>query len=694
MKMIIKQLMMCTALTGLTSEYAKAADARKTVRLHNGKEMGIQTPEQSADMRDAMYHEQTMASQASMVAMIRRKTENLLAAAESNLQAAQQDPQPVRAHFNAERERVSAIVESQDRVQLNALYLEFKRMKDAITALKGTIINRDVTHEKVPSANSDNPEEKKNAGILKSIEFIEKVARFIDTKVEQGDFGSFVDAYMLLDSYACTGSVFEKETETVFESADSPYMDNLRSNAERRAEKERAKEVKLAAESNCPDQAVLGRTVKELFPHFSRAAFNRGMAATSIVTGDRAPMTTVKLSGKWYKVYAMDTQTQPEGESFTPAPGTIFYWPTSIRQVVAPYASRFSASPIPHGGDAELANADLSRTSVNALLAENGQFQNIQGQWLQPAQSVAAQKLHRAVTSPDSGIFWQRDTALDDGQSRLCTYTSSSYTGAPRQDQYGGYGANFERTDCTFVLEQTEAPTVQDFDARKNGFMQRVYAQRRAYYMRHQGLGHYQIDPQDDPVQGRAKMIGEFKERIARDRIYQLNDPEQRRADGRIYAVTPSRIYMSTRNIRETVDPEAIALHNSFEANKSVYLHGVKVRDTDEQGTPLTEFDKEWAMGDSTKKLAKSRFAAMTRKGSESEDGGSASSAGGGYSASSGGGSASSAGGGYSGASVSHAAMTAAERRAENALSRAAMESSGGAEHKGSGSAFGSDTDA
>jgi hypothetical protein len=243
-------------------------------------------------------------------------------------------------------------------------------------------------------------------------------------------------------------------------------------------------------------------------------------------------MTTVKLNGRWWNVYAMDKQTQGEGDSFTPvdfqdhvydvtgynrrgynrqgfdlngrhpngqqdpswafqnrnnldadgynragyrAPTpqswdfrnrqgydihgnhaqngynrtwdvvyrggqTIFYWPNSVRQVVAPYAFRF----------------DQSAHMTNSLLSENGQYQNVNGQWGTPEQSIIAKKLHRAITSLDNGVFWQRDTAFDDGQSNFCTYKSSSYTGVPRQGNYG----NFERTDCTFIFEPAAEPNI------------------------------------------------------------------------------------------------------------------------------------------------------------------------------------------------------------------------------------------
>ena len=243
---------------------------------------------------------------------------------------------------------------------------------------------------------------------------------------------------------------------------------------------------------------------------------------------------------------------------------TIFYWPNSIRQVIAPYAFRF----------------DQSANMTNSLLAEDGQgyYDPNQMRHVQPEQSVTAKKLHRAITSSDNGVFWQRDTAFDDGRSQFCTYTSSTYTGVPRQ---GNYGGNFERTDCTFIFEPAAEPNAAEFDARKNGFMKRVYAERRAYYMRNQNLGHYYIDPQDDPVAAQAKVMGEFKERIARDRIYQLKDPAQRRADGRIYSVTPSRVYQATRNMRNAASPEEIELHNSEAAHDAVVFRNPQAEEVE-----------------------------------------------------------------------------------------------------------------
>lgn len=235
--------------------------------------------------------------------------------------------------------------------------------------------------------------------------------------------------------------------------------------------------------------------------------------------------------------------------------------------------------------------------------------------------------MHRAITSSDNGIFWQRDTAFDDGQSNFCTYTSSSYMGAPRQGMQHYYG-NFERNDYTFTFEPAADPTAEEFNARKNGFMKRVYADRQSYYMRHQNLGHYYIDPQDDPVVAQAKAMAEFKERIARDRIYQMQDPAQRRADGRIYSVTPSRIYKSTRNMGDALPNESIDALNSYEFNNRVYLYNRQA---------------PHGMGDSTEPLANERFSVMS-------------------------------------ANVSQAATSAAQRRAENALGKSAA--TGAAESK------------
>ncbi|MES2252262.1 MAG: hypothetical protein V4482_01065 [Pseudomonadota bacterium] len=700
MKMIFNKLMMCAAITGLTSGYSNAGDHAKIVRLKTGKEMPIPTPAQSVDMRDAMHNAQEAES---ITHLLSEKTHEFIAYAEQRSNAARESLDGHIHHFEE-------LLARGDHASIMA---ELTEKGDSLHALKTTVLSQDrkaAEHKR----------------ILKDIDFIERALRYAKHtyKINTITNKELSDVYILIYSYidipgSIVNAVFSRTTGGEHPPFDLTELgQNLGSAMERRTAKYEA-----AAQSNCPDRAVLGRTVKELFPHFTRTAFDRGMAVTNIVTGDKHPMTTVKLNGQWYKVYATDKQNQHESQSFTTtdfhddvydetgynrrgynqhgynvhgwsrwgyydqswgsqdqqnldadgynragyreaAPQswvfrnrqgydvsgrdaqdnyngvwdlnsrinqTVFYWPTSIRQIVEPYAFRFN----------QTAN------TTNSLLAENGQgyYDPQQMRHVQPQQSVAAKKLHRAITSPDNGVFWQRDTAFDNGQSNLCTYTSSSYTGAPRQGgYYGGYGANFERTDCTFVLEPTEAPTAKEFDARKNGFMQRVYAQRRAYYMRHQNLGHYHIDPQDDPVEAQKKMVGEFKERIARDRIYQLQDPEQRREDGRIYAPTPKRVYMSTRNVQEAVDPEAIELHNSFEANKRVYLHGAKVRNTGVHGEVLAEFDKEWAKGNSSESLAKERYHAMNHSGSASR--------------------ADVA----SRASIGHAATTAAQRNAENAL--------------------------
>ena len=184
-----------------------------------------------------------------------------------------------------------------------------------------------------------------------------------------------INIYRLINAYVgIPGSIVNQISmggDQPFDKA--AYLNHRVAATERRTEKYEA-----ATPLNCPDAHVLGRTVRELFPYFTQRSFNAGMAVTNVVTGEKPPMTTVKLNGRWWKVYAMDKKTQQEHEVFTPIPGGNSYWPTSIRQVVAAYAFRFNQSA----------------NMTNSLLGDNGQgyYDPTLMRNIQPKQSVVAKK--------------------------------------------------------------------------------------------------------------------------------------------------------------------------------------------------------------------------------------------------------------------------------------------------------------
>ena len=391
MKMIRNKLMVCAAFVGLVSGAVEAA----TVRLKTGKEMSIPTAEQSSAVRDAEYY-----------VHIQKKLEDKINQYSQEAAARLGNRNREKILENIQQERIKAQAFLAENGKDDLLY-ELKLLKDALLSFEKTVLA------------SENPEEHKST--LNEIAFIKSALLLIKNPNlnEEG----LISIYRLINAYVnIPGSIVNQITMGGDQSFDKDaYLENRFIATERRTMQTES------SEKFCPDAHVLGRTVRELFPYFTERSFNAGMAVTNAVTGEKRPMTTVKLNGRWWNVYAMDKQTQGEWDSFTPIPGRNSYWPNSIRQVIAPYAFRF----------------DQSANMTNSLLAEDGQgyYDPNQMRHVQPEQSVTAKKLHRAITSPDNGVFWQRDTAFDDGQSNFCTYTSSTYTGAPRQGMYYMYDA-------------------------------------------------------------------------------------------------------------------------------------------------------------------------------------------------------------------------------------------------------------
>lgn len=326
----------------------------------------------------------------------------------------------------------------------------------------------------------------------------------------------------------------------------------------------------------CPDQRINGYTIKELFPFFTEQSFLNGLNASDLITGDRKPLAKVKLNGRWWNVYAYDISTENQYEDYyipnehTINNGFSASYPKSVYEIATPYAIRMGES-------------------LNTLLTDSKRYEYINNQYNTHEQSIQSKKLQDALKDTNNGLFWKRDTTFSDSQSQICTYTASSII---RNYPYMHTIKNYQ-----FSFEPTQEQNNEEFENRQNSFLERVYAERRSYYIRQQNLGQYELDYNDNVISAQQKIMGEFKERIARDRVYQERDPLQKMEDGRVYKITPSRIYRSSY-IRDGLSKEAIEHFNNQDYQDRIYYYN-------------RQADSEY--GKSNEYEAQQRFNEMTR---------------------------------------------------------------------------------
>jgi len=341
------------------------------------------------------------------------------------------------------------------------------------------------------------------------IEFISTALRHAKDAKMMDDPETLKSIYMLLYSYVrIPGSMMALEASrnmsaasTTRSRSDAPDPMAVKADARdfhirqagmRRDLKAQAQELGTTL---CPDNKVIGKLTKELFPYFSAAAFEGGMI-TDICTGDRKPLGTVELkAGQYWKVYAMEISKQSapnqyyghHGWGHNPAQE---FFTDAIQKIAGPYAERFNKDTAgllaEHDDNGQMMHGGGMH---HGAMHGGGGMHNPMQQTPVP-ESMEAKRLKKSMTADGGGAFWKRDTSYDDGysQSGMCTYVASTFeSGSMLGNQYGGamgmhqqqtWQPNGDLINYTFVFERTDAPGATD------SFMQRVYADRRVYLTR------------------------------------------------------------------------------------------------------------------------------------------------------------------------------------------------------------------